>query len=123
MKIEYYIKNKEEEVFEVVHIPDYNPLSFNVTYNYPVNSNNNLIGSIEIRWYKKDDSPESIYINLFENAYMIVNDKDKFILKNKTDLFELYKYFTNTDTDLFLKQFKSFDKVQSIEGDFKWIIS
>ena len=28
MKIEYYIKNKEEEVFEVVHIPDYNPLSF-----------------------------------------------------------------------------------------------
>ena len=119
MKIEYYIKNKEEEVFEVVHIPDYKPLSFNVTYNYPVNNNNNLIGSIEIRWYKKDDSPESIYINFYENAYMIVNDKDKFILKNKTDLFKLYKYFTNTDTDLFLKQFKSFDKVQSIEGDFK----
>ena len=118
MKIEYYTKNKEAEVFEVVHIPEYNPLSLSVTYN-PINNNNDFLGSIVIRWYKEDKSSEYCCINIYETTYMIVNDKDKFILKNKTDLFEFYKYFTNTDTALFLKQFKAFDKVQSIEGDFK----
>ena len=119
MKIEYYTKNKEAEVFEVVNIPDYNPLSLNVTYSNPINNNNDFLGSIEIRWYKEDKSSEYVCINIYETTYMIVNDKDKFILKNKTDLFGLYKYFTNTDTDLFLKQFKTLDKVHSLEGDFK----
>lgn len=117
MKIEYYTKNKEAEVFEVVHISDYNPLSLNVTYSNPIN--NDFLGSIEIRWYKEDKSSENFYINICEPTYMIVNDKDKFILKSKTDLFKFYKYFTNTDTDLFLKQFKTLDKVHSLEGDFK----
>ena len=122
MKIEYYTKNKEAEIFEVLHIPDYNPLSLTVTYSNPnnsINNNNDFLGSIEIRWYNEDKSSENVYININETTYMIVNDKDKFILKNKTDLFELYKYFTNTDTDLFLKQFKTLDKVHSLERDFK----
>lgn len=115
MKIEYYTESNDEEIFQVAFLPDV-LLSISISYN---RSNNDGIGSLDICWNKDNGDSDSIFLRFHNVTYLIVNEKDKFVIKNRADLCELYKFLTKTDTELFLKQFKAFDKVQSIEGDFK----
>ena len=117
MKIEYYTESNDEEMFQVAILPDV-LLSITISYNKKRNNDDEL-GSLDICWNKDNGDGDSIFLRFHDVTYLIVNDKDKFVIKNRTDLRELYKFLTKTDTELFLKQFKAFDKVQSIEGDFK----
>lgn len=117
MKIEYYTESNDEEMFQVAFLPDV-LLSINITYNKE-RTNNDGIGNIDICWNKENGESDSIFFRFHNVTYLVINDKDKFVIKTRADLMELYKFLTKTDTELFLKQFKAFDKVQSIEGDFK----
>lgn len=117
MKIEYYTESNDEEMFQVAILPDV-LLSISVSYNKN-RTNNDGIGSLDICWNKDNDDSDSIFLRFNNVTYLVVNEKEKFVIKNRADLYELYKFLTKTDTELFLKQFKAFDKVQSIEGDFK----
>lgn len=117
MKIEYYTESNNEEMFQVAILPDV-LLSISISCNTQRNNNDEL-GSLDICWNKDNGESDSIFLRFHDITYLVVNDKDKFVIKNKSDLRELYKFLTKTDTELFLKQFKALDKVQSIEGDFK----
>ena len=117
MKIEYYTESNQEKMFQVAILPDV-LLSITISYNKKRNNGDEL-GSLDICWNKDNGESDSIFLRFHDVTYLIVNDKDKFVIKNRADLRELYKFLTKTDTELFLKQFKALDKVQSIEGDFK----
>lgn len=117
MKIEYYTESNDEEMFQVAILPDV-LLSINISYNKE-RTNSEGVGNIDICWNKENGESDSIFLRFHEVTYLVINDKDKFVIKTRADLWALYKFLTKTDTELFLKQFKAFDKVQSIEGDFK----
>lgn len=51
-------------------------------------------------------------------TYVEVNGKDKFVLRNRKDFIGFYKYLTDFDVDKFIKDFKAFDKEQTINEDF-----
>lgn len=116
MKIEYYTESNEDEMFQVAFLPD---VLLSIAINYNKDRNNDGLGSVDICWNKENGESDSIFLRFKNITYLVINDKDKFVIKNRADLCELYKFLTKTDTELFLKQFKAFDKVQSIEGDFK----
>lgn len=118
MKIEYYTDNKTEEIFNVIYIPCDSFFNVEVTY-CKTDHQNNGIGSIELYWIKENKESDSVFLRFNLISYIIIDDKDKFIIKNREDLYELYKYFTKSDANLFLKKFKALDKVKSLEGDFK----
>jgi hypothetical protein len=116
MKIEYYTESKEDEMFQVAFLPD---VLLSISINYNKDKNNDGLGSVDICWNKENGESDSIFLRFNNITYLVINDKDKFVIKNRADLYELYKFLTKSDTELYLKQFKAFDKVQSIEGDFK----
>ncbi len=118
MLIKYYKRDKTgEEQFGVKKIPD-NLQDIDVEY-YAKNSNN-TIGYITFYWLIGDNidaSSESIGFTDDIN-YIEVNEKDKFIIRNKNDIFKLFEYFTNINADSFIKQFKIEEKLKDAKSDF-----
>lgn len=129
MEIQCYTKDKTETSFNKFYIPDdLSKVQVNLQLNDGKNSSSGL-GNINFTWdvdisqLKSDYCGEylpskSEYLNFYEIAYVTVNNKDKFVIKKEQDAYDLYKYFTGIDINLYLKHFQTLDKTNSIKDDF-----
>jgi hypothetical protein len=120
MKIICYIKDRNCDIYTTKYIPD-DGVSISLYLN---SDKNDGIGSLDFCW-NMGSNPTSIRlctcsesITITQKAYLIVNDKDKFVICDKEDLMNFYKYLTDTDVTRFIKEFKSFEKEQKIKKDF-----
>ena len=51
-------------------------------------------------------------------SYILVNNKDKFVIRKRKDIIAFYKYLTDFDINKFIKEFKAFDKEHKLKEDF-----
>lgn len=86
---------------------------------------NDRIGTIDMTWHSQKQADnydyeynnETIYFSS-RKSYVMVDDK-KFVLEDKNDLMELYKFLTGEDVNKFVKDFQSVEKEFSASKDFQ----
>lgn len=123
MKIKYYTKCKDgEEVFNVFDIDT--PLKYTLRLSDENALEHGRLGAIYILvcekgYYNNNKiNLDNLNINFETITYITIDDKDKFIIKNKEDIKRFYKYLTDFDINLFLKEFENLDKIKEVEKDF-----
>ena len=116
MIIKFYTTEPSEgtEYYQVISVPnEIKNISMNL---YDKKSDG--IGTITMYWEDNTDYDKSECVFIKNYGYIVVNEKDKFVIKNRQDFINFYKYLTDDDFDLFIKQFKCIDKEHSMESDF-----
>lgn len=86
---------------------------------------NDRIGTIDMTWHSQKQADnydyeynnETIYFSS-RKSYVMVDDH-KFVLEDKNDLMELYKFLTGEDVNKFIKDFQSVEKEFSASKDFQ----
>lgn len=86
---------------------------------------NGRLGTIDVTWHSQKQSEnydyeyenETIYFSAYKTYVMV--DDHKFVLEDKNDLMELYKFLTGEDVNKFVKEFQSLEKEFSASKDFQ----
>lgn len=84
---------------------------------------NDYIGELEIEWYvRKKDGGSLEYndttIRFGRSKCYVSVDGKKFVISNKSDMFELYRYLTSEDVGKFIKEFKLLEGEIAANKDF-----
>lgn len=116
MELKIYYKTQDNEAFYKRTLPD-EMTSINLFLNDAGG------GQIEYLYPNPNDGHKISRSDCLSFAddgvtYIEVNGKDKFVLRDRKDFIEFYKYLTDFDVDKFIKDFKAFDKEQNINEDF-----
>lgn len=116
MELKIYYKTNDSEAFCKRILPD-EVTSINMYLN------DSGGGQIEYVYPHPNDGKNisrSDCLSFVESGvtYVEVNGKDKFVLRNRKDFMEFFKYLTDFDVDKFIKDFKAFEKEQNINEDF-----
>lgn len=118
MEIKLYMKEDDGCHFATKVIPD-DVKTINL---FVANSKQNGIGSLEFMW--ENDNPNALCRTFSDNiyfqglTYIMINKKDKFVIKNKNDLIELYQHLSGDDVNTFVKEFKCIEKEHDMNKDF-----
>ena len=86
---------------------------------------NGRLGTIDFTWHSQKQADnydyeynnETIYFSS-RKSYVMVDDQ-KFVLEDKNDLMELYKFLSGEDVNKFIKDFQSVEKEFSASKDFQ----
>lgn len=80
------------------------------------------LGQIQYEFDKPDENilcrrmSDNIYFNAV--TYLLVDDKDKFTIKDTNDVIKFYQYFSGQDITKFKKEFKCLEKKNELDKDF-----
>lgn len=116
MELKIYYKTQDNEAFYKRTLPD-------EVHSINLFLNDSGGGQIEYLYPNPNDGHKISRSDCLSFAddgvtYIEVNGKDKFVLRDRKDFIEFYKYLTDFDVDKFIKDFKAFDKEQNINEDF-----
>lgn len=123
MVIRLYTEDDTSSEYKVYRLPNRIEV-INLEIEKDPNKNGRL-GTIDFTWHSQKQTDnydfeynnETIYFSV-NKSYVMVDDQ-KFVLEDKNDLIELYKYLSGEDVNKFVKDFQSVEKEFSASKDFQ----